>query len=86
MTAPTIAKVKKTKGVAGQYAVTALVTYPGEKPDLIQFVGNTAGGPIVMVLPSGLQTFVSESVKARCGYTLSETWVEKFFAEDAWQQ
>jgi hypothetical protein len=74
----TIAKIKKNRGIAGQYSVTAEVTYEGEAPATIEFVGSTYGGPVVMVLPSGIQTFVSEP--GRFG-EFGTSWVERFFAD-----
>lgn len=77
MSAPTVSKVKKQAGIAGQFAVTAEVTYAGEEPVKAEFVGSTYGGPVVMVLPSGLQTFVTDP--GRFG-EFGTTWVERFFA------
>ncbi|GAC1533604.1 MAG: hypothetical protein NVS3B1_27980 [Marmoricola sp.] len=74
---PTVSKVKKQAGIAGQFAVTAEVTYEGEAPETITFVGSTYGGPVVMVTPAGTQTFVSEP--GRFG-PFGTKWVEKFFA------
>jgi hypothetical protein len=78
MTAPIVTEVKKRAGIAGQYSVTAMVEYPGESPQPIEFVGSVYGGPVVMVLPSGVQTFVSDP--GRHG-EFGTKWVERFFAE-----
>jgi hypothetical protein len=77
---PTISNVKRNNGIAGQYTVSATVQYPGEAAETVTFVGSTYGGPIVMVTPSGVQTFVSADVVDRIGATLTPEWVERFFA------
>lgn len=76
--APTVERVARHAGVAGQYSVTAEVTYPGEAPETITFVGSTYGGPVVMVTPSGVQTFVTDP--GRHG-EFGVEWVRRFFAE-----
>lgn len=75
---PTVSKIKKHAGIAGQYSVTAEVTYEGEAPEKIEFVGSVYGGPVVMVTPAGTQTFVSEP--GRFG-EFGTKWVERFFAD-----
>jgi hypothetical protein len=78
MSAPTVSKVTKHAGVAGQFSVTAEVTYEGEAPERIEFVGSTYGGPVVMVTPGGKQVFVTDP--GRHG-TFGTAWVERFFAD-----
>lgn len=75
--APTVTNIKKHAGIAGQYSITADVTYEGEESEKIEFVGSTYGGPVIMVLPSGTQTFVTEP--GRFG-EFGTKWVERFFA------
>lgn len=75
---PTVTEVKKHAGIAGQFSVTAQVAYEGEPAERIEFVGSSYGGPVVMVLPSGMQTFVSDP--GRHG-EFGTRWVERFFAE-----
>jgi hypothetical protein len=77
---PEILSVKRSAGVAGQYQLTAMVQYPGEAPEATRFVGSVYGGPIVMVMPSGAQVFVSDRVTDRIGTELTEAWVRSFFA------
>jgi hypothetical protein len=69
--------IVRRNGVAGQVSYTVPVTYPGEATERITFVGNVYGGPVVMVTPSGVQTFVTEPV--RFG-PFSPEWVRRFFA------
>jgi hypothetical protein len=73
-----VAKIKRHAGIAGQFSVSAEVTYPGELPEVVEFVGSTFGGPVVMVTPSGTQTFVTDP--GRFG-EFGPEWVRRFFAE-----
>jgi len=73
---PTIGKVRRHVGVAGQVAYSMEVTYPGEAPTRIEFIGNVDGGPVVMVTPSNLGgTFVRDP--GRFG-DFGPSWVRKF--------
>jgi len=72
----TLSKITRRSGVAGQIAYGVTVTYPGEAPSALTFVGSVYGGPIVMVTDAG-QTFVE--YPARFG-RFSPTWVRRFFA------
>jgi hypothetical protein len=74
---PTIHSVKRHTGIAGQYAVTADVSYPDEPRETVEFVGSVYGGPVVMRTPSGLETFVTDP--GRFGEFGTE-WVRRFFA------
>ena len=74
---PTVTNIRKHKGIAGQFSVTATVQYPCESPDTIEFVGSTYGGPVVMVTNGGNQTFVTNP--ERFGKFGTE-WVKRFFA------
>lgn len=74
---PTIHSVKRRAGVAGQFSVIVEVEYPGEPMHVVEFVGSTYGGPVVMILPGGAQTFVSEP--GRFG-EFGEDWARAFFA------
>lgn len=73
---PTLSTIKRTNGVAGQIAYDVTVTYPGETPAPVAFVGSVYGGPVVMVA-YGRQTFVTDP--SRFG-TFSPEWVRRFFA------
>ncbi len=75
-TTPTLSKVTRRAGIAGQFEVSAEVTYPGEAPETIRFIGSTHGGPVVMVTPTGAQLFVSDP--DRFGAFGTE-WVRRFF-------
>lgn len=67
MTTPTI---KRQAGIAGQVSFTAS-TEDGE----LTFVGSVYGGPVVMVTPSGRQTFVTDP--GRFG-EFGQDWVRRF--------
>lgn len=69
---------KKSAGAAGQYQLSTTVTYEGEQPTALTFVGSAYGGPIVMVLPSGVQTFVTDP--GRFGSKLDAGWVDAFLS------
>lgn len=78
---PTLGKIVRHSGTAGQFAVSVLVTYPGERGTVITFTSSSYGGPIVMsspAMPRGV--FVSADVLDRIGRTLSPDWVRAFFA------
>ena len=72
----TIEKITRANGVAGQVSYTAKVAYPGEPTSEVTFVGSVYGGPVIMVLPSGRQTFVTES--SQYG-KFGPQWVRNFF-------
>lgn len=50
---------KKWSGIAGQIGVSVIEVGNGPKRVSGSFFGSTYGGPVVMILPSGLQTFVT---------------------------
>lgn len=77
---PTILRVVKRPGIAGQFGWQATVQYPGEPPMLVMFIGNVYGGPVVQVTDGNRQTFVTEP--SRFGPFTSERWVHRFFGED----
>ena len=75
--------IRKSTGPAGE------ISYTAETEDgPLTFVGSVYGGPIVMVLPSGAQTFVSDPGRfedssgsrhaRRFGNILTEGWVRNF--------
>jgi len=74
---PNVKSVSRVNGVAGQLAYVATVEYEGEPDSVVTFVGSTYGGPVVMVTPSGAQTFVTDP--DRFG-RFSPRWVRAFFA------
>lgn len=63
--------MKITKGIAGQFGVTA-----DTEDGPITFVGSTYGGPVVMIT-SEIQTFVTDP--GRFG-EFGVEWVERFLA------
>lgn len=73
---PTVTKVFSRKGVAGQFAVQCTVTYPGEEPSVIEFVGSVYGGPVLMVTDHG-ETWVTDP--GRFG-KFGKGWVTRFFS------
>lgn len=77
---PTVENIERHNGIAGQYAYTALVTYPDETPGIVTFTGSAYGtpGPVVMITATGMQAFVSDP--DRFGPRLSAEWVRRFFA------
>lgn len=79
---PTVEKITRHNGVAGQYSYTAIVTYPGEEPERVEFIGSVYGPPIVMVTNFDTQRFVSERVLERIGNTLNPEWVRRFFTDE----
>lgn len=73
----TIHSIRRTNGIAGQFAITAEVSYPGEDKRAVTFTGSTYGGPVVMVtpaMPRGM--FVSDP--SRFGEFGTE-WARRFF-------
>jgi hypothetical protein len=64
--------IRRHSGIAGQFAVSAEVTYPGEPMRAVTFTGSN-GGPVVMTTA---ETFVTDP--GRFG-KFGETWVRKFF-------
>lgn len=75
-TSPSLGEVRKVSGIAGQVSYSVPVTYPGEVTSTATFVGSVYGGPVVMVMPSGVQVFVSDP--GRFG-EFGPGWVRRFF-------
>lgn len=73
---PKLATITRHRGIADQVSYSATVTYPGEDPATLTFVGSHHGGPVVMVTPTGTQTFVTDP--DRFG-TFGPEWVRRFF-------
>lgn len=76
---PIVTDIKRTNGIAGAFEVSARVQYPDDDPVTARFVGSIYGGPIVVAMPSGAQTFVAQGVTDRIGSTLNPEWVRRFF-------
>lgn len=75
-TGPKVDKIFNRKGVAGQFAVQCTVTYPGEDPRVIEFVGSHYGGPVLMVTDLGECWVDAPDRFGRFG----KGWVKRFFA------
>lgn len=76
VSAPQLGEVRRENGVAGQVSYSVSVTYPGEAPSRVQFIGSVYGGPVTMVTGSGMQTFVDDP--GRFG-EFGPEWVRRFF-------
>lgn len=75
---PTLGKIRRTDGVAGQFQISAEVTYSGEPMKIVSFVGSEYGSPgVIVMISSGHQIRVDEP--QRFGEKLSIDWVRKFF-------
>lgn len=85
MSAPTVTNLRKHAGIAGQFSVSATVAYPyesaheGAQAKRVEFVGSVYGGPVVMISPSGVQTFVTDP--SRFG-EFGVEWVRRFFGSN----
>lgn len=73
---PKLSNLRRHNGIAGQISYTVTVQYEGEPAEQLQFVGSIYSGPVVMVSPTGAQTFVTDP--ERFGQ-LSPEWVRRFF-------
>lgn len=73
---PTMGKIRRHNGVAGQYAYTVTVTYPGEEPLALTFIGSAYGHPTYLEMGNGRQVFVRDA--GRYGPKLSPEWVRRF--------
>jgi len=78
-TKPTVTNVKRWNGVAGNYAYSATVQYPGEPAVPVVFYGSAYGEPGVIVMGTAYGwTFVADP--GRFGPRLTADWVRAFFA------
>lgn len=75
--APTLGKIQRINGMAGQVGYVAEVTYPEEEPMKVTFLGSAYGGSVVMQTPSSPEgVFVTEP--GRFG-EFGPGWVRRFF-------
>lgn len=75
----TLGNIRRTAGVAGQVKYSVPVTYEGEAPQAVQFVGSIYGGPVLMITPGNPRgTWVTDP--SRFGLKFSPDWVRAFFA------
>lgn len=77
---PELGAIRRENGVAGQVAYQVEVTYPGEPTGRVAFTGSIYGGPVVMALPSGVQTFVTDP--ERFG-PFGPSWVRRFYGQES---
>lgn len=77
-----IQKIKLRTGIAGEIAADAYVTYEDNPVETITFVGSIYGGPVVMILPNGVQTFVRNNERFGNFATDRLGWVRTFFGDD----
>lgn len=73
---PTLSPIRRHRGLAGQFGLQVTVTYPGEDPRVVEFVGSAYGGPVLMVTDTD-QLFVTDP--DRFG-AFGPAWVRRFFA------
>lgn len=79
--APTLGRIVRHAGVAGQLAYSVSVTYSGEPAAVVSFTSSTYGGPVVMTwpaMPRGM--FITDP--ARFG-TFGPEWVRRFFGQES---
>jgi len=75
-----LGKIRRRDGVAGQFSYSVQVSCPEDgdpTPREVTFVGNTFGGPIVMITP-GFPGGMFVRDPERFG-ALSPEWVRRFF-------
>ena len=78
---PTIGKIRRHNGVAGQIAYSVSVTYPGEDSSVVTFVGSSVyGGPVVMQTESNPRGVFVVDVE-RFG-KFGPDWVRRFFSAE----
>jgi hypothetical protein len=76
---PELHKLTRHAGIAGQFSVSAVVEYEGEGQSTVTFVGSVYGGPVVMALPSGVQSFVTDPERFGSFDVDPFAWVRSFF-------
>jgi hypothetical protein len=74
---PTLGKIVRHSGIAGQLAYSVAVSYAGEPSTVVTFTSSVYGGPVVMITPGNTRgVFVSEP--NRFG-AFGPEWVRRFF-------
>jgi hypothetical protein len=78
---PTLGRIVRHAGIAGQLAYSVSVAYPGERASVVTFTGSVYGapGPVVMVTP-GNPRGMFVTAPERFGETFGPAWVRAFFA------
>jgi hypothetical protein len=74
---PTLGKIRRHNGVAGQIAYSVPVTYPDEDTSVVTFVGSAYGGPVIMQTVACPQGVFVRDVE-RFG-SFGPDWVRRFF-------
>lgn len=80
---PTLGRIRRSTGIAGQIAYTVRVRYSDEDASSVQFLGSTYGpyGPVVMVTPAFADgVFVDDP--GRFGL-FGPSWVRRFFGKES---
>ena len=80
-TRPTLGRIVRHAGIAGQLAYSVSVTYPGEGASVVTFTGSTYGGPVVMVTP-GMPRGMFVTDPDRFG-AFGPAWVRRFFGDQS---
>ena len=80
-TTPTLGKIRKVPGIAGQYGYTVEVTYPGEAPNTVTFIGSAYGPPVVMITPGNPDGTIV-TLPERFG-KFGPSWIRLFFGSAA---
>lgn len=77
---PTLGRIRKHRGLAGQVAYTVPVTYPDEPSSTVTFLGSSYGGPVLMMTKANPEgTWVVDP--ERFG-KFSSIWVQRFFGAE----
>ena len=79
-TGPVLGPIHRRSGVAGQVAYTVAVTYPGERPHAVTFVGTLYGAPGPVFMETGAHCMVHVDAPERFGDKFSAAWVRAFYA------
>lgn len=77
---PTVTDIKRHAGIAGQFEVSADVTYPGENTERSTFTGSVYGGPVVAQYGNLPQMFVTDPSRFGDFATDPIAWVHAFYA------
>lgn len=79
MQSPTVHSARRVNGIAGQFSISAVVSWPDERPRRVAFVGSEYGGPVFLCASSYVTPVDDPS---RFGDFSSEpfAWVRAFYA------
>jgi hypothetical protein len=79
---PTVHKVKRHTGIAGQFSVSVELEYTGEGRSSVSFVGSVYGGPVIMVSNTSgrrVETFVTDPSRFGDFGADGIAWARRFF-------